>query len=206
MDRMLIKAFMEAVEAFDDKKYFLYKLMYHTAPTLAGLKPSSLMTFTNFKRKMPHLWDYYKEEICASLGVHYYELNRKEDRVIVLFYQQDALADCLAVGEHKLFLEKLGYPKAYTLQENLDQLRKRYEKSCPHEIGIFLGYPLEDVLSFMENQGRPCLVSQYWKVYKDAERAIQIFATYDEAREKVIRTVLELHPQFIPASETLAVV
>lgn len=206
MDRMLIKDFMEAVEAFEDEQYLLCKIMYHIAPTLAGIKPSSLMTFTNFKRKMSHLWEKNKEEVCTRLGVHYYELNQKSDRVIILFYHQDALADCLAQEEHKLLLEKLGYSETFTLQESLDYLKKQYENSCPHEMGIFLGYPLEDVLAFMEDQGRPSLVSKYWKVYGNLNRALQIFAAYDEARENVILKIIIIYTILISSKANIKLV
>lgn len=46
--------------------------------------------------------------------------------------------------------------------------RKIRLKDCnyfPHEIGIFLGYPFEDVEGFIKNKGRNCKCCGLWKVY-----------------------------------------
>ena len=45
----------------------------------------------------------------------------------------------------------------------------------PHEIGLFLGYPIEDVVGFIRYSGRGCKLSGYWKVYGDAEAASRLF-------------------------------
>ena len=75
-------------------------------------------------------------------------------------------------------------------------------KTFPHEIGLLLGYPAEDVKGFIENQGRRSLYSGYWKVYSNLEECQRICASYDHAREKVIhlmakgmtvRTIMEMH-------------
>ncbi|MCR5154354.1 MAG: DUF3793 family protein, partial [Lachnospiraceae bacterium] len=43
------------------------------------------------------------------------------------------------------------------------------------EIGIFLGYPLEDVKGFIENKGKNYKTCGLWKVYKDENFAKGIF-------------------------------
>ena len=52
------------------------------------------------------------------------------------------------------------------------QLKKKFEKlnQFPHEIGIFLGYPIGDG-SFIENHGAIANVQSYWKVYCNEEEA-----------------------------------
>lgn len=56
---------------------------------------------------------------------------------------------------------------------------------------MLLGYPTEDVEGFIANEGRDCLCTGYWKVYQNEQRAKQIFAAFDEAREVTVREVLE---------------
>lgn len=58
------------------------------------------------------------------------------------------------------------------------------------EKGIFLQYPLEDVTSFVENKGKNFLLSGYWKVYHNIERAKEIFSSYDKAKEELIKEIL----------------
>lgn len=193
MDKILVQDFYQALNEFDDREYLLYKIHYDIAPTLAGIKPASLITFVNQTRNMYELWDRYKDEVSACLGIRYYELRRKEDRVIVLFYQDEALAKCLSLWKNRQFLLEQGYQGSSEVEENLHHLKERYEVDCPHELGVFLGYPIEDVTAFIENSGAPCLSCKYWKVYQDVESALKVFKAYDEEREKVIKSVLQLY-------------
>ena len=50
---------------------------------------------------------------------------------------------------------------------------------------LFLQYPLEDVTSFVENRGKNFLLSGYWKVYHNIEKAKEIFTSYDKAKEEL---------------------
>ena len=38
------------------------------------------------------------------------------------------------------------------------------EQGFPHEIGVFLGYPVEDVEGYMQNDGKNFLLVGYWKM------------------------------------------
>ena len=71
-------------------------------------------------------------------------------------------------------------------------------KEFPHEIGIFLGYPLADVVGFIEHQGHDYVYCGYWKVYGDLRSAVKSFdiykncTTYCKDRFEHGDTVLEL--------------
>ena len=54
---------------------------------------------------------------------------------------------------------------------------QRFE-AFPHEIGLFLSYPPEDVRGFIEHKGHESKCDGCWKVYGDAERAKKTFRTY----------------------------
>ena len=45
-------------------------------------------------------------------------------------------------------------------------------------MGLFLGYPLEDVKGFIANGGRNCTCCGCWKCYGDPEEARRRFARY----------------------------
>ena len=66
----------------------------------------------------------------------------------------------------------------------LEQLSDRLclEQEFPHEIGIFLGYPLEDVDGFITHQGENCKLCGCWKVYGNVEQARRTFASYEKCR------------------------
>ena len=60
----------------------------------------------------------------------------------------------------------------------------------PHEIGAFLGYPLADVESFIENRGKNYAYLGYWKVYHDVEQAVKTFRLFDKERERAVQDVI----------------
>ncbi|MDR2245683.1 MAG: DUF3793 family protein [Treponema sp.] len=66
----------------------------------------------------------------------------------------------------------------------LDRLKEQFTSGqFPHEVGIFLGYPVDDVLGFVEHNGQNYKLCGYWKVYGDVELAKACFRQYDECRE-----------------------
>ena len=75
------------------------------------------------------------------------------------------------------------------LEEALETLKKRLSESgeFPHEIGLFLGYPPEDVEGFIENRGKNCKCVGCWKVYGDPEQAVRQFARFKKCREVYLR-------------------
>lgn len=57
------------------------------------------------------------------------------------------------------------------------------EGEFPHEIGLFLGYPLCDVRGFIEDaRGGVCLGCGYWKVYGEVEEREKLFKGTSAAR------------------------
>ena len=72
----------------------------------------------------------------------------------------------------------------FSLEKDLNRLSKRIaeESEFPHEIGIFLGYPTEDVEGFIANKGDNFKLCGCWKVYGDEEKAKRLFINYDRCR------------------------
>jgi hypothetical protein len=89
------------------------------------------------------------------------------------------------------YLNNFNYHKDMNFNECLAHLKERFENLCPHEIGIFLGIPLGDVITFIEQPKRECLLSGYWKVYSNPEEAKDIFKKYDMVKSNIISNILE---------------
>ena len=66
----------------------------------------------------------------------------------------------------------------------LCHLLKRFKngEEFPHEIGLFLSYPPEDVKGFLEDRDS-CKAVCLWKVYGDEEKARHICARYRKCTE-----------------------
>lgn len=64
----------------------------------------------------------------------------------------------------------------------------------PHEMGLLLGYPIEDVEGFIKNKGENYLYAGYWKVYKDVEQKKLLFDAYESAKEGLVLLVGHGYP------------
>lgn len=58
-------------------------------------------------------------------------------------------------------------------------------------MGLLLGYPVEDVIGFIQNDGENFLYSGYWKVYTNLSEALEHFERYNLAKETAVRMVSE---------------
>lgn len=154
-------------------------LIVHCAPTLASIKPASLFTIEE-KPGCPlcHELRQWNRILCPK-GLTICELRRSGRTALVYVYRRSHLMKSLECPEMSAFLRSYGYD-VMSISGVLRQLRKRLGQCSgfPHEIGAFLGYPLEDVVGFIENEGRNCKCAGCWKVYGDAAEAKRKFAQY----------------------------
>ena len=67
--------------------------------------------------------------------------------------------------------------------------RRLCQEAFPHEIGLFLGYPPEDVEGFRRNKGQNYKLCGWWKVYGDAEEAGAFFQRCDRCRAALCRQI-----------------
>ena len=96
------------------------------------------------------------------------------ERLVILIYREAELTKYLEREEVRGFIYKCGYETS-DMNKIFQAFVKRYmrymelKQDFPHELGLLLGYPIEDVEGFIENHGKNFLHSGYWKVYKDAD-------------------------------------
>lgn len=189
MESAVIWEFLDQQKNMDERNYLLTTVAFIAAPTIIHNKPSTLTSFTIGKRNLYHAWDRYKQLVYPTLGIEFVELQRTKCRVMVLFYKRSRLKETLAKVENSDYLIDQGYPASVGLDEALIRLKYRMKNGFPHEIGVFLGYPLNDVISFIEHEGKDYLLCQYWKVYHNPERASKLFEDYDQAKIQVLRSM-----------------
>lgn len=177
--------FINLLSKLPDEDYLLSLIAYGTAPTIREEKPSSLMTFTRAGRNLYDLWENFGPQVCQKLNLEFTRLRDTKDSVRVLFYKTGLLEQCLNKSSNREFLNEMGYASTITLEDCIEKLRERFECVCPHEIGIFLGIPLEDVVGFISHKGENSLLCRYWKVYHAPERALKLFRSFDKARQDI---------------------
>ncbi len=177
--------FFSLVGSLTDRDHLYALIAYNAAPTLMDEKPSNLLTFSKNRKDLLSAWRLYGHEVCSLLGLSFTELRTRPDSAVVLFYKPEALVRTVRGHLEAALLSEMGYPPAAGLKDHLRRLAGRYEHSCPHEIGIFLGIPVEDIRGFIQHRGENCKLCRYWKVYHDPCRATALFDRFDRARSTV---------------------
>ena len=159
------------------------KLAYHTAPTLLGIKCASLVSFSSAEFDIDFHTAYFNRK-TAEKGLKCRVLCSCKNRALMLVYSEKLLKKRIEDNAVRSILTEYGYPENYSLEECLDRLsqRIRESKNFPHEIGVFLGYPVEDVVGFIENKGENFKLCGAWKVYGCVENAKRTFSNYDKCR------------------------
>lgn len=155
------------------------KVIEHCAPTLAGMKSANLFHyfFTSKETVLSEL-----SELNQKLnfrGVFIEALLWKEGSVLIYTYRKSQLEHDLGQDGAKALMERYGYMEP-GIEPCLIHLKERlFHYDCfPHEIGIFLGYPLADVIGFIKYKGKNCKYCGLWKVYGNECETKQLFARF----------------------------
>lgn len=144
------------------------------APTLAGLKTGSLFSCPCESREalLPQIRALNRR--LVPKGLRCIPLSFSRERALIYLYRPGFLRQDLQNHHADALLRRQGYCTG-DCGRCVSQLadRVRCSGDFPHEIGLFLGYPPEDVAGFLEN--RPCKYVGFWKVYGDAKAAQEKF-------------------------------
>lgn len=179
------------ISELNDKSYLEYLLTYNLATVIAKVKPASTLTLKNDDQNTLLLWNKFGNEIIESLGLRYYLLRCREDNITIIVYDKKVLWQYVNNPHNKRFLNNIGYYNLTNLDEYLCTLFKRFNKySCPHEVGLFLGIPLDDVVDFMECSDKKCLCCGYWKVFNNYTEAVRTFKNYDKLKNKTAENII----------------
>lgn len=159
-------------------------LIEHCAPTLARLKTAALfnLRFSSGEQEAQCLREWNRK--LNSKGIYLMCLSKRNGASLIYVYRRSMLCKDIASLGVKAFLRAYGYTE-FSEQTLLGHLRARLRQSggFPHEIGIFLGYPLKDVQGFIQYGGKQCKCAGCWKVYGNAAEAKKLFTKYKKCRE-----------------------
>lgn len=158
-------------------------LIDYASQTLANKKLANLFTFKNTDNidieKMVYEWN----EILNEKNMYVEILKNNHSSAQIYAYRPHKLKYVLNDKKTKSLLRSLGY-NTQNLNQCINHLKFRYKiENFPHEIGIFLGYPYEDVMGFIENKGDKFLINGYWKVYYNQDEKIKIFNNYNKIKK-----------------------
>ncbi|MCR4672091.1 MAG: DUF3793 family protein [Lachnospiraceae bacterium] len=163
-------------------------LIRFASPTLAGLKTGSLFGYPckcaeeacRDVREINHL--------LSPKGIIALPLAFQQDRVLLYIYRPALLRRDLGDPRARSLLADRGYP-LNSMNRCICTLsgRLKAEGTFPHEIGLFLGYPPEDVEGFVNNKAANFKCSGTWKVYGNEEKAKAAFNKYRKCTECYVK-------------------
>ncbi len=165
-------------------------LAFHCSPALAGIKSANLITIGRRDcEDVRRYLDLYRRSF-KQMGISFEVLYECESYMLVLLYRSSMLWKELSASAIQRFLAEYGYHVWDSLEEVLLHLKERCcQNGFPHEIGLFLGFPLEDVIGFIRNKGQKYKLCGYWKVYSDETAALRKFETFNLCRNDFCRRV-----------------
>lgn len=167
-----------------DLKSVEFQLALQCAPVITGIKISNLLIISKNDEEALRV-------ILRKSGITYFRLCQNGEKLTYLLFHRMPLNFYLENNDIKNFLRKCGYEEL-ALGKVLKTFQERYlaymkqGAEFPHEMGVLLGYPLEDVVGFMQDSGDEYLYAGYWKVYSNVEEKIEIFKSYEDAQTKLV--------------------
>lgn len=167
------------------------KMALQCAPVITGIKISNLLIVSSCDEEAVRI-------ILKRTGIVHYRLLRQDNKTTFLLFRIPELTAYLQDPDVLHMLKANSYTDV-SLGGILRTFQYRYEtymkqgEGFPHEIGLLLGYPIEDVVGFIKNKGKNYLYSGYWKVYGDVPSKIKLFEDYELAKETLIRSLAKGH-------------
>ena len=162
----------------------------YCSPTLAGIKTGSLFS-CEYDDKYKLIQDIRRiNDILVKKGIKAIPVRYSDHRVLIYVFRPSFLEKDFCDKDTPVLLSELGYEVSDVtacvrcLSKKLTRLTS--SKDFPHEIGLFLGYPVDDVKGFMKYKGEYSKCTGIWKVYGDVERAKSTFARYDKCTKDYI--------------------
>lgn len=140
-------------------------LVLHCSLTLDKKKPSSMFSYpiTN-EEQMQHEVNRLNKH-WNTQGIYILVLIKRKASWLLLVFHNHLLQEQLNKATVKQFLSSYSY-YYQNLSEALKVLKQHmHQEQFPHEVGVFLGYPLEDVKAFIEHKGKGYVQVGTWKKY-----------------------------------------
>ena len=164
------------------------------APTLAGIKTGNLFPCPYRSREELTAEIRAVNRVLVPKGMCLLVLRYTEKSALLYLFRPDSLQRDMKNRAAREILDEAGY-SGLCYQQCIRRLIRRIGTGdeFPHEIGLFLSYPPEDVRGFIENHAQNYKFIGYWKVYGDEEKARRTFEKYKKCTDSYCRSVKAGH-------------
>lgn len=159
-------------------------LVRQCAPTLAGIKTGSLFPCP-YDDRASLLADIRRlNRQLVPKGLCLLPIRYQERRALLYLYRPAELQRDLESHLAQDILQQAGYG-CKGCAHCVARLIRRFRESgeFPHEVGLFLSYPPEDVRGFIEHRACDFKCAGLWKVYGDEEKACKMFERFKKCTE-----------------------
>ena len=192
---------------------FVRTVVAQAGLVISGHKPAAVFGFTprawksgDARRKRmlsAQLFSLYAAK-TAAYGVRLAWLARHGEGCMLLAWRPSLVEELLASEENRAFLAQAGLPCSAgdaLATAIVSRLRSYYagRSAFPHEVGLILGYPVEDVRGFMADGGRGAKAVGRWRCYGDVRAAR---ARFEELGREELRCK-RLYSEGVPMRELL---
>jgi hypothetical protein len=152
-------------------------------PVIMGVKASEIMSFHPCDRHTDHKLKTIQELMLHSEGMKTMSFQLSDHSTKIVFYSHAKLNELLRDCRVIRFLQGEGYPTQVSIEGYLKHLQQRfYDVGMPHEIGVFLGYPIKDVMGFMGKGNLKRVKIQGWQVFGDERPSDYLYEAFCQAR------------------------
>lgn len=161
-----------------------------TAEVLAGVKPANLLRISNRRypcgRNMYQLWQRYGQQLLENSSIVAATMRCDDSGVLLLIYSPTLLQRRLNSRSSRTFLHSLNYRQPRNITTTLEDLTAHFvDDEFPHEIGLFLGYPLKDVSAFMGRTPLKATAQRLWKIYGHGRRSHALADLYHHQHQRI---------------------
>jgi len=194
----MVKCSKACVLSYKRKNDFIGWLVEVLGPVLMGSKPAELLSFPKYDKHLLKKIDSIEKYMGRCRRITYRLFENQNGNIKILFYNRKALDENLREYRNMKFLKGLGYPEQYNLDKYLEIIiNKMINGVIPHEIGVFLGYPLKDIIGFIGHPSLKLTKINGWRVYGDPRLSDKRLNEFLEAKDKVKRLLQSNKPEKI---------
>lgn len=173
-----------------DLKSVEMQLALQCAPLITGVRISNLLMIESCNEPALRL-------VLKRSGISYFKLGQTEGKTAFLLFKRTKLEEFLQKNDSLEILKSSGYEE-FSFGSILLKFKERYTTyitqqgmQFPHEMGLLLGYPAEDVEGFISNEGKNSLYCGYWKVYKNVAAKKRLFDEFEKSKECIIQLLAD---------------
>ncbi|MEW9124002.1 MAG: DUF3793 family protein [Thermotaleaceae bacterium] len=155
-------------------------------PVLMGVKPAEILSFSSKGEGNQRKVEIIHRIFSNHTKIRYQKISYRDICTKFIFYHPEALDRVLKESRNQRFLQSIGYHRLYSREMYLRILEEKIAGGeIPDEIGIFLGYPLKDVIGFMGHPSLRLTKINGWRIYGDTRLSDEIYISFVHARKQV---------------------